>query len=769
MLRSTLSRGVSVGALTMIFFSSAAATQEALPTIDIDAERGPSTSEGHSSAGRERTDKELGYSRAISSSATKTSAPILDTPRSIVVIPHQVLNDTQVLNVQDAVKFVSGVQQTGAFYDSYLLRGFTNSNSTYRNNLKLFGVTGSEDVSFVDRVEIVKGPVAMLFGRVQPGGLVNFVTKKPEEEPAYSVQEQFGSWGLSRTTVDVTGPIDKDKTLLYRVIGVYDHADDFIDFRHRDNGAVYGALSWRPTMQFDGDIQIEYYNNKSTNLGQFGQQIPAMALSYRAPGIVGRPADLPRNWTQNDPSMFGNFPSTAERILVYGEWTYRFDDAWKVTNRFHYARADEDQEYILYRSFNLKTGDMSRRVSWTYFTRDTYSLNLDFSGELHTGPVKHNLLLGFDYFDYHSISKGDNPQGPGPEFPLFNVFAPVYGGGNWSQIAEEHAYSRGNILSRSKQQDFGYYIQDDISYEDSIHLLLGGRYDVAFDASAEVYGVSVASGSDIYGPATPKCFPFCDGHYSPLGKGNPTERKFSPNAGLLFKPTPDYSLYSSYSQSFANSNATSLSFDGTQFKPEEAWQFEIGGKASLFGGRITGSIAAFELHRTNVLSPDPVHVGFMLASGEVRSRGVEADLAGKLTDNVSVIGSYTYDDAIIIRDTATGTAAQLGKRWPGVPRHAGNLWAKYDTAPGQKDGWTFGAGFYAVGLREGNATNSWALPGYVTFDAMLGRRTVIEGLPIEAQLNVRNIGDAKYFEASSGAYANYGAPRTFIGSVKVKF
>ncbi|WP_166144134.1 TonB-dependent siderophore receptor [Methylosinus sp. RM1] len=765
MLRSTLLRGVSAGAFALAFMSAASApAQEALPTIDIAAGAGG----GAPTSGLQGKAGENGYARAKAVSATKTNVPILDTPRSVQIIPHEVLEDNQVLNTQEAVKFVSGVQTSpAAYYDRYSIRGFATGNNTYRNSLKLFGVAGTEDVAFIDRVEVVKGPAAMLYGRIQPGGLVNFVTKKPQAEAAYSIQEQFGSWGLSRTTVDATGPLDQDKTLLYRVIGVFDRADDFVDFLHRDNGRVYGALSWKPTEQFESNLQVEYYHDSGTNTGYYRQLVPALALSYAVPGIAGRPANLPRNWSQSDSALYTNYPSVTERFLVYGDLTYRFNNAWKVSSKVHYSHSDEDQEYILSRGFNLATGVMSRRLSWSQATRDTWSLNLDVNGEFETGILKHNLLVGFDYYDYHYLSKGDFPQGAGPEISALNIFAPSYGGVAWQVLQAEHYIASGNISTRSKQQDFGYYIQDSISYNDFIYLLLGGRYDVAFDADSELYGVT---NKFYYGTGEGACFPICDGHYNPSGKGNPTERKFSPNGGLLFKLTPEISAYASYSESFASSNAGALSYSGQVFKPQQGKQYELGLKASLFDGRLTGSIVGFDLHLTNQLSADPQHTGFSVQSGEVRSRGVEVDLAGQVTDNISVIGSYTYDDAIIVKDTTTGTGAVLGKRWPGVPRHAGNVWAKYDTAPGQKEGWSFGAGFYANGERQGNNTNSWQLPGYVRFDTMLGYRTVLQGIPVEAQLNVTNIADAKYFEAAgSGNYAYYGAPRTFTGSVKVKF
>jgi len=753
----------SAGALLSSFAAVAAHAQEALPEIEI-AGAGAATETRSAPPA-----KETGYTRSKASSG-KTEIPILDTPRSIVVVPRELLQDNQVINTQEAVKFVSGVQTASGLYDGYQIRGFSNgglNGHTFRNNLKLIGLIQTEDVAFLDRVEIVKGPASMLFGRIQPGGLVNFVTKRPQEEAAYSVQEQFGSWGLSRTTVDATGPLNEEKSILFRFVGAFDRADSWVNFGRRDNGAALGALTFRPSQQLEANIQVEYYNDKSANLGNSQQTVPAMALTYAIPGYIGRPADLPRNWTQNDPGMYDNLPTTLERLLIAADWTYRFDENWKITNRFHHSRSYENRNYILFGSFNPATGAQTRYFAFnTFKPRRIWATNLDLTGAAMTGPIKHDLLVGFDYFSYRSIYTGDNPSYANPAIPAFNVFLPSYGNFPWSVVKAEYAISSGNILFRNKNDNWGYYLQDDLSYEDKIHLLLGGRFDIAYDASAEYSGVTT---SFYKGGGNSACFPICDGHYNPPWKSNPTERKFSPNLGLLFKITPEYSVYSSFSQSFASSNSAAQSFDGTPFKPESAWQYEIGGKASLFDGVLTASLVGFELHRKNVLTADSAHTGYSVTAGEIRSRGVEADLSGRVSENVSLIGSYTYDDAIIIHDNTTGTGAQLGKRWPGVPRHAGNVWAKYDTAPDQSEGWSFGLGAYANGSRWGNNTNSWMMPGYLRLDAMIGYRTELLGHAVEAQLNVTNFADAKYFEAGSGNNAYYGAPRTFTGSLKMKW
>lgn len=790
MSRSLLQRGAFASAFVLM--PSAAFAQQTLPTIDVGAThrrapvvRGTSSrtssmtpapaataaSAPMSASAREKFES-TAYTRSTAFSASKTNLPIIDTPRSIVVIPKQVLQDTAVMNTQEAVRFASGVQPgLGVYYDSYLIRGFSSGNNTYRNGLKLFANSGATDPAFLDRVEILKGPAAMLYGRIQPGGMVNFVTKKPQEEAAYSLQEQFGSWGLSRTILDATGPVTQDKSVLYRVIGVYDHADSFVNFKHQDNGSALAELAWRPMTQFEANVAFQYDHLATTNRGYYQQQIPALALSYAVPWWTGRPAGLSRNWTQNDPAMYANLPDVMERELVSADWTYHINDKWKVTNRFHYQHSDENQNYILSRGYNLQTGLLNRKISWGRFYRDTWSLNLDVTGEVYTGPIKHDLLFGYDYYDYYSVSKGDNPPGtvsagfPVQPQPPLNIWGPIYGNIPFSIIESQIYQAAGNVLGKASQKDFGYYVQDAASFNDRVYFLIGGRFDIASDRANEVFGAT----QDANGR---QCFPFCDGHFNPPWKSQPIERRISPNGGLLLKLTDEFSVYTSYSESFANSSALSQSASGRPFPPQTGRQSEMGAKVSLFDGKLNGSLAVFDLRLDNRLVPDPAfpNSNYSIAAGTVRNRGVEFDISGQATDNISIIGSYTYNDAIIIKDTTTGTSAILGKRWAGVPRHAGNLWAKYDTAPGQKEGWVFGAGFYANGWRYGNNTNSWLLPGYVTFDTMLGYRNVMAGLPIEAQLNVKNIGDAKYFEGTDGGLnAWYGAPRTFVGSLKVKY
>lgn len=686
------------------------------------------------------------YKLDNATTATKSNTPILNTPMAVQIVPRAALDDKQVIAAQEAVKFVSGVQMpTTPYYDNFLIRGFDTGGNTYRNGLHLAGIVGFEDFAFVDHIEIAKGPTAMLYGRVQPGGLVNYITKKPEDIAAYSVQQQFGSWGQIRTTVDATGPLDKDKTLLYRVIGTFDKADSFIDYQHHQNWAGLGELTWRPNTEFEANLQFEHYDQKNTNPGYSAQQIPT---------IGKRPANLPRNWTQNDPAMWSNFPGKVDRSLIYFDWTYKFADDWKLTQKFHYYTSDEIQSYLLYQGFSAATGLMNRRISYNPFQRDEFSTNLDLTGEFYTGPLKHKVLLGVDWFSLRSNSYGYNESGSTlNRVPVLNVYNPVYGNIDVAAMWGFINAAGNNVLYNSTSRDTGVYLQDEISLHDRLFLLAGGRYDIAQDAASQIYG---AAGS--------ACYPNCDGHLL----YQPTAEKFSPRIGLLYKLSNEVSVYGSYSESFGTSTAA-VSFNNTPFPPQTGVQYEVGVKASLLGGKLTTSLTVFDLYLRNQLTSDPAHTGFFVAVGESRSKGVEFDVAGQVTENVSLIGSYTYDDARVTVDNTVGAGSTLGKQLAGVPYNSASLWVKYDNSPGELTGWFTGAGFVAAGDRQGNITNTMQLPGYVRVDAMVGYRIAVNGVRWTAQINVQNLFDAVYFESSNGTYSQYGAPRSVLGSLKAQF
>jgi len=440
----------------------------------------------------------------------------------------------------------------------------------------------------------------------------------------------------------------------------------------------------------------------------------------------------------------------VHRTLYNYDWTYKFDEKWKVSQRFQYLTNYENENFLANYNTPFDGVNIYRLFSQNGADRTALSTNLDLTGEVSTAFLTHKLLAGVDWYrakiDYPGFGGGD------AFIPPLNIFAPSYGyfTGVLHYLADT---ARGNMIYRTNWSDFGVYAQDQITaFDDRLHILIGGRWDKTYAAASKTYGAAYAD-----------CFPGCTGY--PMGQF-PDKPMLSPRAAVLFKLQDNVSVYGSYVRSLGANNGGMVS-DGSHPPPEVGSQWEAGVKTQWLNDKLSASVAIFDLRKTNVLQPDPFNPGLSIAVGEVTSRGVEFDISGQVTENLSVIGSYTFDSVKITKDNNNGNA---GKRYNGASPNVGNLWAKWDTAPGLAEGWEFGAGFYAMGQRYGSNDNAWKLPGYVKFDTMMAYRVPIEGHKVTFRFNIKNLTDRKYFEYSDGwAFANYGQPRTFVGSVNVQW
>ena len=676
------------------------------------------------------------YSATRTSSATKNDTPLLETPMAVQVVPRDVIDDRLSRTGLQVISNVSGVQPAlYQFYDFYQLRGFTSTyGNVFRDGLQLQGINGAENLAFVESVEVVKGPSSVLYGQIDPGGFVNMVTKKPQAEQAISLEQQFGSWGSSRSTFDATGKLSDDGALLYRFIFDADKADSWVDNVHHDNTAFAASVSWKPSARLESNFQLEHYNSKLT------------WPEGTVPVIGDQPANLPRNFTSIYPASWTDYPYTVDRSLLAYSWNYLLDSGWKVTNRFHYLTTDENQRGVYADGFDgVDTFATSRFTNTAPWARETYNTNLDIQGDIKLGSVTHKLLVGTDWSQFTDRSSGSTGSIPGA--PAIQIYNPVFANIQ-STLQGLAAADAGNIIYTDKSTDFGLYFQDQIALNSQWNALVGGRWDWATSNYATTYG-DRSSG----------CYPTCTGE--PV-ISDPDLHEFSPRAGLLFKATPEVSIYASYSKSFGLGNGASNT--GEPFPPEVGEQYELGTKWTALGGKVTASLTYFDLTKKNIAQYDPVTYDKFIV-GEVNSKGIEFDIAGQVSKNISVIGSYTYDDAIITRDPLNGT--QLN-HFSGVAPQVASVWTKYDSAPGAQTGWAFGVGLYGSSARWGDDANTWQLPGYGRLDAMVGYRTGLAGHRVTAQLNVNNLLDKWYFESGSYGMAAYGAPRNILASLKVE-
>jgi iron complex outermembrane receptor protein len=639
------------------------------------------------------------YAPPAAATAAKSDIPLIETPMAVQVVPRELLIDQRALTLKDAVKNVSGVVQAAYdYYDFVQIRGFDNASANYRNGLRVPNATAA-DLAAVERVEVVKGPASMLYGRIEPGGLVNRVMKQPLALAAVNGQLQLGQFDLKRATLDATGKLDADGQWLGRAVGAVTRQGSFQDHVKRATEAAYGALSWRPSAQFEMNLNLDLQDHRFVDTEDIG-----------VPIIGNRPANVPRNSFYGDPVAW-ELPNDHRRRLLGLDWAWQINEQWKLTQRLHIDRRKEQQFTVWFAGFD-GVSTLERGLWFVQNERRGEAMNLDLTGDLQIGGLRHRVLLGIDSYRFWTDWRGFSDVTA--ELPPIDIFAPTYGARAdvLRALPENFTYS-------SRERWTGLYAQDQISLSERWQVLVGGRFDKATDQGE-------------------------------------TDRAFSPRAAVLYMLSPQNSVYASYAKSFGSNNGRTAT--GERIDPQQARQFELGAKHVSADGRLSATAALFHLTKTNEQTddpstPDPFDV---IAIGEVRSQGLELDVQGQVTRHVNLIATYTLTDAKITRHN-DGTQ---GNWLANVPRHAGSLWAKFDSAPGATTGWEAGAGLFARGQRQGDRANSWQLPGYATVDTMLRWRTTVGAQKVSAQLNVENLFDRTYFDRGQGSTgAKYGKPR----------
>jgi len=464
------------------------------------------------------------------------------------------------------------------------------------------------------------------------------------------------------------------------------------------------------------------------------------------PALGNRPAPISRRTFLGWGSDARLESQPLARFLVSSNGFFAFNNDWKLTERFQWYLLNYDTNNTYFGEGGVASNGRSfTRGLYTFPLDETYNYdaNLDLTGRSQAFGTQHDVLLGVDYHNERTWLNGYSGSATavfGPTFPAtIDIFNPVrvqvpYP--SWSQF---------NTLTKTGQQWLGAYFQDQITIWDKLHLLGGGRFDWA----------NVISGSAPNLTA-----------YRTLGVKETPEQSFSPRAGILYQVEPWLSVYGSYAESFAASNGRG--FGDIVLQPQTAEQFEVGAKALFLDGRLLATLAFYDLTKQNLRQPDIAHPGFSIAVGEAQSRGIEFDLSGQVTENLNVIASYAATEAKITKDS-TGNQ---GHRLYGAPAHAGSIWANYEFKTGDLAGLSFGAGVFAVGVRQGDNANTVQLPAYATVDLGVGYAWKFAGTRFEARLNVNNLLDANYF-VSPGYGTRYGlipgAPRTFLGSLRVEF
>ncbi|WP_427501293.1 TonB-dependent siderophore receptor [Methylomonas sp. MED-D] len=690
------------------------------------------------------------YNRTSASAATKTDAPIMETPVSIQVVPRAVMNDQKTTTIKDALENVSSIrpQSSLGLSNAYIVRGFRNGR-VYRNGLVANGLGIGEGAQFdsanLERVEVLKGPAAVLFGRIEPGGLINLVTKKPRDETYYSVEQRFGAYDFYRTEWDATGPITGDKSLSYRFSGAYQNNKSFRDFNFNDRVLVNPSVTWRPSDATEMSLEVEaLHEDYQVDRGLFA--------------IGNRPAPIPVSRSFIDP----NDPvDTNSKVNLGFNLSHAFNDNWTLRNRF-LASFIYDKNisvkpangFTVEQFLDPSTGNRhyARNIFSQTSDNETYTTNLDLTGKFDLMGVSHQTLIGVDYLravgSYEFYGNYQDPV-PGLEIDIYN---PQYGIDPAYYADALTTPSDGGANHYLFRDDwYGAYFQDQITLWDKVHILGGGRYDWART------GLGIGNSASAADAALP----------------SRRDEGFSPRVGLLYQPWPWASIYGNWTTSFGANNG--ITATGATINPEIGEQFEAGFKTEFFDQRLSTTLAYYHLTKENLMtrdfnSPDPFASA---AIGKARSQGIELDMAGRLTNEISIIGNYAFTDARITKDFS----GLQGHRLNNVPEHSGSLWLKYDIHHYEPlNGLSFGLGLFAAGQRQGDNDNTFVLPGYARLDAFASYTYQLGKSRLITQFNVRNLLDKTYYESTDpfqnapprvGIYP--GAPLTAMGSVRLEF
>ena len=690
------------------------------------------------------------YATPASAVSTRLNSAPAVLPVSVQSVPAAVMQDQQSSRVREALENVSGIHPNPSIGsgNGFILRGFADDRRLFRDGLayNVGGFRAELDTATLERIEVLKGPSSVLFGRAEPGGLINLVSKRPLESAAYSLEQEIGSFDHYRTTLDAGGPLLGDD-LLYRFVGAYQDSGSFRDFGQTERYVIAPSLTWVLSPETRWTLQFEHMHQDY--IADFG-----------IPVIGDRPADVPVERSFGDPN---DTVDLMTRSQLFSEFTHEFTDNVKLTHRFLYTRAKNSDDFVnpvpafdAGAAFQADGRTLNRNIFYQRSDAEEYATSLDLAVNLVHGSIKHEVVLGADYLNVPKSEYGafGNYQTPNDSLAIdiFNP-EPSYGIDQaLFQRARVEALADDPFYSVREQEAFGVYLHDHVQVGERWHLLLGGRYDWA----------EVASGSS--GTS------FAD---ADRGLAARRDEAFSPRAGVLWQALPELALYGSYTRSFGANNG--LNADGDTLQPQEAEQFEVGLKAELFEKRLSATLAAFDLERQNLLTPDLATADPFdsIAVGSSRSRGVELDLLGRVDAHLSLIGSLAYTDTEVEKDNS----GLQGNQLVNVPKWGGSLAVKYDFAGEQaEEGLSIGLGLYAQGDRQGDAANTFVLPAHTRFDAFAAYRWKLPQGRLTAQVNVRNLFDETYYESADpdsnvaprlGVYP--GAPQSFIFSLRYDF
>lgn len=677
-----------------------------------------------------------GYIATRSSTATKTDTPLRDIPQSITVVTKEQAKDQGSRDLNKALTYVPGIVmgQGEGHRDAPTIRGVSTTADFFLDGVR-DDVQYYRDLYNIDRVEVLKGPNAMIFGRGGGGGVINRVTKKADGERIYEATTTYGSFDTKRVEIDAGQAVTNDFAV--RINGMYEDSGSYRDFVDLERYGINPTVTFRPADNTRVRLSYEYFSEDRT----VDRGIPSNALT-------GKPAKTSAStYFGNPDESYMYFNSHVATATI----EHRFDNGIQIKNHTHYGNYEKFYQNVYAASSwnGLPGGTINIGAYNQGHDRESIFNQTDVTTTIDMGPaIRHTLLAGVEFGQQQTDNQRDRFSG---DYPQPNPLTTVPFSNPLSNYVPPWGTEPG-ALNKSDLSLFGVYVQDQIEITKYFDVIGGIRFD-RFDLDYECQTDTAAN-------PTPRCAG------GSLGAAfSRVDEVWSPRVGVVFKPIEPLSLYASYSKSFLPASGeqfTNLSggVTGTaNLEPEEFINKEIGFKWDV-APRLAFTGAIFQLDRENTLVT--VAPGVSEQVGKTRTEGGELALTGYLTDNWEVVAGYGYQDAWLVRGAHTGSAT-TGKEVALVPRHTFSLWNKYQFLPN----WAAGVGVISRSDMYANVSNAVTLPGFARVDAALFW-DINENF--KAQLNVENVFDTDYYAtAHNDNNTTPGSPRAAYFTLTSKF